>query len=238
MGRRSGCGGAIAILGLAIVLLWAVLPPAAAGLIRLGLEAAGLRADRLVVRVEADPPLRLLAGRADRVAVEGTIVRWDGMAAHSLALTLDDVDLFGRRAGRVEGLLEGVDIAAGTAGSLVAVRIEVSGAGSGPRARLIVAPEEAARVVLALARGVGVVGGRVTLVPPDRVEVEVAGHRLTARVAVVDGDVVVEGGGLARLVVLEAGAVAGFTVNSVVVGSDRGLVVEGRLDPGRLGLAG
>lgn len=99
-------------------------------------------------------------------------------------------------------------------------------------------PAEAIRVVLALARGVGLVEGRLVLAPADRVELDVAGRRLTARVAVVDGSVVVEGGGLPRLVVLGAGAVAGLEVRSVMIGTDGGLVVEGRLDPGRLGLAG
>lgn len=237
MGRRGGCGGAVVILVLAGVVLSLLLPAVAGGLVGLGLEAAGLRAEELSVRVEANPPLRLLAGRADRVVVEGTSVRWDGTTADALAVTLDDVDLFARRAGSVDGRLEGVE-ATGPVGTLVIARVEIAGPGDGPTTRLFVTPAETTRVVLALARGVGLVEGRVVLAPPDRVELDVAGRRLTARVAVVDGSVVVEGGGLPRLVVLEAGAASGLEIRSVVIGTDGGLVVEGRLDPGRLGLAG
>lgn len=99
MGRRGGCGGAVVILVLAIIVLSLLLPAVAGGLVGLGLEAAGLRAAELSVRVEANLPLRLLAGRADRVLVEGTRVRWDEATAEALAVTLDDVDLLARRAG-------------------------------------------------------------------------------------------------------------------------------------------
>lgn len=238
MGRRSGCGGALAIVVLAAVVLSIALPPVWAGLVRLGLEATGLRADELIVRVEANPSLRLLVGQADRVVVEGTMARWDGMTARSLDLTLDAVDLFGRRAGSVEGLLEEVSVEAGPAGPLAVARVEISGPGSGPTARLSVAPSEARRLVEALARGVGGVGVQVVLMAPDRVALEVADRRLLARVAVVDGAVVVEGQGLPPLSVLAAGAMSGLEVESVAVGADGGLVIEGRLDPRRLGLGG
>lgn len=92
MGRRSGCLGGLVILALAGLVLSLLLPSAAGGLVELGLTAAGLRAEHLVVRVEADPPLRILLGRADRVVVEGSGITWDGTTAASLALVAADVD--------------------------------------------------------------------------------------------------------------------------------------------------
>lgn len=235
MRRRGGCLGLLTILALGAVVLSALLPLAAAGLVTVGLEAAGLRGDRLAVRVEAEPALRLLTGDADRVVVDGSGVRWGTTTAASLRLVLVGVDLLGRRAATIEGRLTGVETG-GPTGPLAVASVEIDGPGTGPDARLAIAPGEAGRVVADLAASVGLVGGRVVLEPPDRVAVAVAGRRLEARIGVDEGSVVVAGSGLPRLVLLEAGVVAGLAVGSVRVQADGGLVVEGRLDPTALGL--
>lgn len=235
MRRRGGCLGLLTILALGAVVLSALLPPAAAGLVTVGLEAAGLRGDRLAVEVEAEPALRLLTGRADRVRIEGSGVRWADSTAASLHLVFVGVDLLGRRAATIEGRLAGVETD-GPSGPLSVASVAIEGPGAGPAARLGVDPGEARRVVAALASSVGLVGGRVALEPPDRVAVSVAGRSLEARIVVDDGSVVVTGSGLPRLVVLRAGAVAGLVIGSVRVEADGGLLVEGRLDPTALGL--
>ena len=237
MGRRSGCLGGLVILALAGLVLSLLLPFAAGGLVELGLTAAGLRAEHLVVRVEADPPLRLLLGRADRVVVEGSGITWNGTTAASLALVAVDVDLLGRHADTVGGRLSNVRLAAGPAGALTVTELEIEGPGSGPDARLRIAAAEARRAVEALAAALGVGVVRVALEPPDRVVVGIAGQRLAARIAVVEGSVVVNGPGLPSIVVLGAKAVRGLVLRSVAVEADGGLLVEGRLDPGLLGLA-
>lgn len=235
--RRSGCGGAVVTLVVAGALLSLLLPVAAGGIVTFGLEAAGLRAERLEVRVEASPSLRLLTGRADRVLVTGTGVQWGGTTAASLSLTLGGVDLLGRRAETVYGGLNDL-LVDGPGGVLVVAWVTLSGVGSAPWLSLDLSPEEAARVVGALAGRLGLGLAQVELAAPDRVVVEVAGRRLVARIAVVDGAVVVEGAGVPQLVVLAAGSVRGFEPRSVAVGPDGGVLVEGYLDPRTLGLAG
>ena len=57
-----------------------------------GLDRAGLQSDDLDVTVDADPPLKLALGQADRVNIAATGVEWDDLRAGTLELVLDDVD--------------------------------------------------------------------------------------------------------------------------------------------------
>jgi hypothetical protein len=225
------------IVALGGTILSFLLPSVAAGLVTLGLEAAGPRADQLAVSVEADPPLRLLFARADRVVVEAAGVRWGTTSAGSLSLVLEGVDLVARRAETIDGRLTDVRTADGPAGPVTVASVTISGSGSGPQVRAVVAPAEAARVVEGLAGSVGLAGARIVLEPPDRVLVTVAGRRIEARVVVTAGAVVVTATGLPNLVVLRAGSVGDVEIRSVGVAADGGLVIEGRLDPVVFGLA-
>ncbi len=164
-------------------------------------------------------------------------MRWAGTTAASLSITLAEVDLFGRRAEAVEGRL--VDLVIdGPQGPLVVGSVALEGSSEALNLELGLGAGEAARTLVALVAELGLGQPRVGLEPPDRVVLEVADRRLVAQIAVVDGAVVVEGEGLAQLVVLTAGSVRGFEPRSVAVGPDGGVVVEGRLDPQSLGLAG
>ena len=102
----------VLILAAAFVagLAWFGGPPIASALVGTSLTAAGLDATDLDVRVEADPPVLVAIGKADRVTVEGTDVDWDGLEARSLDLTLSDVNLLGPTARTVEGRLVGVEL--------------------------------------------------------------------------------------------------------------------------------
>ena len=104
--------GCLSVLILAAAFLvaftWFGAPPLAEAVVTAGLTGAGLRSDDLEVSVEADPPLALALGRADRVAISGTDVRWNGVRAGSLNLALDDVDFLARTAGTASGSLDGV----------------------------------------------------------------------------------------------------------------------------------
>lgn len=106
--------GCLSVLVLAALFLvvgtWFGGPPIAEALVTTGLTASGLHSDDLAVQVEADPPLRLATGHADRVVVDGTDVSWNGLTADALHLTLDDVDFLGRSAGQTNGRLTGVEL--------------------------------------------------------------------------------------------------------------------------------
>lgn len=127
--------GCLGVLILAVVLVaagvWFGGPPIAGRLVSIGLGSAGLRSDDLEVSVQADPPLELGLGHADRVVVTGTNVAWHGYRADALDLTLDDVDLLGRSAARTTGELTGVELpGAEPRGSRATVEID----GRGPSA--------------------------------------------------------------------------------------------------------
>ena len=106
--------GCLFVLVLAAIFLvgvaWFGGPTIASALVGTSLTAAGLDATDLDVIVEADPPLLVATGQADRVTVEGTDVDWNGLEARSLEMTLSDVDLLGPTAVTVDGRLEGVEL--------------------------------------------------------------------------------------------------------------------------------
>jgi hypothetical protein len=106
-----GCLFVLIVAALFVVgLAWFAGPPIASALVGTTLTAAGLNATDLDVRVEADPPVLVAIGQADRVTIEGTDVDWDGLEARSIALTLTDASLIGPSAAEVEGRLVGVEL--------------------------------------------------------------------------------------------------------------------------------
>lgn len=106
--------GCLSVLVLAAIFLvagaWFGGPPIAEALVSTALATSGLHSNDLHVQVEADPPLRLATGRADRVVVDGMDVTWNGLTADTFHLTLDDVDFLGRSAGETSGRLTGVEL--------------------------------------------------------------------------------------------------------------------------------
>jgi hypothetical protein len=106
--------GCLSVLILAALFLvvgaWFGGQPIAEALVTTGLTGSGLHSDDLRVHVQADPPLELATGRADRVVVDGRDVTWNGLTADTLHLTLDDVDFVGRSAGQTNGRLTGVEL--------------------------------------------------------------------------------------------------------------------------------
>jgi hypothetical protein len=106
--------GCLSVLILAAIFVvagaWFGGPPIAEALVSTGLTASGLRSDDLHVEVEAEPPLTLALGRADRVNVDATDVEWNGLTADTLDLVLRDVDFLGRTAGETSGRMTGVEL--------------------------------------------------------------------------------------------------------------------------------
>lgn len=106
-----GCLSVLVLAALfAVVGAWFGGPPIATALVTTGLTSSGLHSDDLEVTVQADPPLALALGRADRVVVSGTAVEWNGLTADTLDLTLHGVDFLSRSADQANGVLTGVEL--------------------------------------------------------------------------------------------------------------------------------
>ena len=102
----------VLLVGIAVVLgaAWFGGPPATSAVIASILQGSGYKAASSTVTATADPPLRLLLGHADRVTIDGRDVTWRTFRAARLQITLDDVDLFGRTAGSIEGTIDGAEL--------------------------------------------------------------------------------------------------------------------------------
>lgn len=140
------------MLSLAVILVvmgvWFGGPPIAERLVSIGLGSAGLRSEDLDVSVQADPPLELALGHADRVVVSGRNVAWHEYHADALHLALDDVDLFGRSAARTTGELTGVELpGAEPPGSRATVEI----VGRGPSASVTITIDRSTAEAMAAA---------------------------------------------------------------------------------------
>ncbi|HEV8545639.1 MAG TPA: LmeA family phospholipid-binding protein [Candidatus Limnocylindrales bacterium] len=129
----------VLVLGAALLvgIVWFGGPPIAGSVIAASLASSGFTAETLDVEVDADPPLTLAVGRADRVRITAGNVRWNGLVAQSMALELGHVDLIGRTAATVDGTFQGVALA-GPGGAPVAAAIEIHGPASGAEASITV----------------------------------------------------------------------------------------------------
>src|SRR5215212_9436227 len=122
-----GCLSVIVIAALFIVgAIWFGGPPVAGTVVEATLAGSGFASAETDVDVHADPPLTLVAGRADRITIHATDVLWHGLQAGTMTLAIDDVDLFGRTAGHVEGPFEDVELRA-ESGTSIPVTIAIEG---------------------------------------------------------------------------------------------------------------
>jgi hypothetical protein len=164
--------------------VWLGGPPVASGLVTAGLAVTGFSAASTNVAVDADPPLELLGGHADRVRIVATDARFGTLRADSVDLTLSDVDLFAPTAERIDGLLEGVVLEAG-AGPIPVTSVEIGGAGDAAPAtiRMRAAAFEAL-AEQSLAGALGQVPTDVRLAAPDRLTLTIAGVSTSAELGV------------------------------------------------------
>ena len=225
--------GCLGFLVLVVVLLlagiWFAGPPVAEGLVRTGLGSAGLHSDDLAVAVQADPPLELALGRADRLVVTGTDVAWDEYHAHSVHLTLDDVDLLGRSAARTTGELTGVELP-GVKPSGSKAKIDI--AGRGPTASVTITMHRATTEAVAsaaFAQTTGIRPTSTTLAAPNVIRFAAGPIAASGTISVgPDGSL-----GVAtprgRVVVLEPGASDPIHLSRVAV-QDGDLVLTGTVD--------
>lgn len=187
--------GCLSILLLAAIFIfgaiWFAGPPIASTVLEATLTSSGFAADELDVSIDTSPPLVLIVGRADRVTIRASGVRWNGLKAESMVLAMDDVDLFARSAGRADGSFEGVELE-GPDGDPVLASIELAGPSDAAATTVRVDRVTVERVAEAAFEGeFGVKADSVRLVAPNEIRLTIAGLTIAGRLEVV-GD-----GGLA-----------------------------------------
>jgi len=225
--------GCLSILIIAAVFvvgtIWFGGPPLAETVVEASLTGSGFTADELDVTVSADPPLVLALGRADRVDIAATGVRWNTLRAGSMSLRLDDVDLLERSATSAEGQFGDVELpVSGDDPALVGITID----GPADRARTTIDIDRAAVDRIALAafeREFGTRPDSVELIAPDKIQVSLGGNGLNGTLRVdPDGSLVVASMlGTARL--LQPDQSLPLQLTGVSVGA-AGLELTGTID--------
>jgi hypothetical protein len=214
-------------------LVWFAGPQVASGAVTMALQGSGLAADRLDVRVTADPPLVLAVGRADRVTIHATAARWRGVRLASLDLELDAADLLGRTATRAEGRLEGVELdTAGGQRVLADVELEGSAAAAATTIRIGAGNVEAVTIDAFEAR-FGVRPSSARLVAPNTVRVVLGGLAINSRLSIGPKGSVVAAASGESIVLFTPTPSLPLRLTSLAVTSS-GLELRGTLDVGAL----
>jgi len=222
---------------LLVVIAWFGLPPLASAAISAGLGAAGFHASAETVDVVADPPLELLALRADQVHLRASRATFRGLAVAGVDLTVTKLSVLDRSAGTIEGTLNGVTVPDADGGSIPVATIGVAGSGS--------AKSVAVRLGIGLrqvetlaAAALGAPAGSiatVTLAGPNRAAIVVAGVAVAGRLIIdADGALVFRPShgvaGIGTGLVLARPDPAGPIRLTGVIADPTGLAVEGALD--------
>ena len=176
----------VLILGAAILggAAWFGSPVLASAVIANALDGSGFTAATRTVKATADPPPRLLTGRADRVEIEATDVDFRTFHAAALDLVLTDVDLFARTAGGISGTID--DAAMRTNEGVAAeADVTVEGSGRDADATIIVDAATVERVVTdAFQREFDISVTDVVLVEPDILRVSAGPTSVEGRLEV------------------------------------------------------
>jgi hypothetical protein len=197
--------GCLSILIIAAVFLVAIVwfggVPLAETVVKASLTSSAFDADELDVIVHADPPLKLALGRADRVEIEATGVRWEVLRAGSMTMRLDGVDLLARTATTADGQFRDVEFPV-AGGDPALVGIAIHGPADGARTTIdIDAPTVNRMALAAFETTFGTRPDSAELVVPDKIRVVLGGRELSGTLRVdADGLVVASGLGTIRLV--------------------------------------
>ena len=225
-----GCLSVLIIAAAFLVgIVWFGGVPLAETVVEASLTSSAFEADELDVTVSADPPLVLALGRADRVEIEATGVRWVDLRAGSMSMRLDGVDLLARTATTADGQFRDVELAV-AGGEPALVAIGISGPADGARTTIDIDGPTVSRIALsAFEEEFGTRPDSAELVAPNQVRVTLAGRQLSGTLAVeADGALVVETGlGKVRLVEPDPSLPLRLMSVSVV---DGGLALTGTLD--------
>ena len=196
-----GCLSVLIIAAAFLVgIVWFGGVPLAETVVEASLATAAFEADELDVTVHADPPLVLALGRADRVEIEATGVRWEDLRARSMSMRLDGVDLLARTATTADGQFRDVELAM-AGGEPALVGIGISGPAEGARTTIDIDGPTVNRVALtAFEEEFGTRPDSSDLVAPDRIRVRLGGKELHGTLRVeANGLVVTSGLGTIRL---------------------------------------
>jgi len=225
-----GCLSVLIIAAAFLVgIVWFGGVPLAETVVEASLTTSAFEADELDVTVHADPPLELALGRADRVEIEATGVRWEDLRAGSMSMRLDGVDLLARTATTADGEFRDVELAV-AGGDPALVGIGISGPADGACTTIDIDGLTVNQMALnAFEDTIGTRPDSAELVAPNQVRVTVAGRQLSGTLVVeADGALVVETGlGKVRLVEPDPSIPLRLTAVSVV---DGGLELTGTLD--------
>jgi len=225
-----GCLSVLIIAAVFLVgIVWFGGVPLAETVVEASLTSSAFEADELDVTVHADPPLELALGRADRVEIEATGVRWEDLRAGSMTLRLDGVDLLGRTATTADGQFRDVELAV-AGGEPALVGIAIHGPANGARTTIEIDRPTVNRMALAaFEETFGTRPDSAELVAPNGVRVGIGGRELNGTLRVdVDGALVVSSGlGTIRLVEPDPSLPLRLTSVSIV---DGGLALTGTLD--------
>lgn len=225
-----GCLITIAfLLGIAIAATWFILPPAIGTLTQGALVAAGVDADTTTVTVSADPPLRLLTLRADSIRIQATNLTYRGLRSTSADISLRDVALTERSFKTIDGTLKGVRFKLETGPELGVAVIRLSGPASRIQATMTIPAVDAEALAVASVEGaIGITPRSVKLTGPDRVEVDVGGLAVAARLGLrEDGALMLEAPGsspIGSIALVVPGQDLPFRIESFEI-ADGGLVI-------------
>lgn len=228
--------GFLVTAGVALAVLWFGLPIAASGLVTATAVAAGLDGATTRADVQADPPLAVLLGHADRVRITSSNDTLRGVGIASLDLTLSGVGLLDRSAQSIDGTLSGIQAVA-DATSVRIDRATLSGDPAAARLVFLVQPDDVAAALQARLTSAG--GGTVGPVEarsPDGVTALVDGHDVTFTLSVEpNGSLVARppGGILGPVVLWAPGSGLPATLDGVSVVAD-GIRITGTLDAATL----
>jgi hypothetical protein len=225
--------GCLSVLVLALafvaIAIWFGGPPLASAVVRTTLTSSGFTADTLDVEVTSDPPLKLAVGRADRIAIMATGVRWNTLRLASLSLSLGSVDLVARTAATADGRLGGAQLNRAD-GEPIVGDVVVSGPADAARTTFSVdAPAVDAMAIAAFETTFGVRPSSATLAAPDLVRVKVGGLTISGRLSVAaDGSIVVTANGATiRLLAPDPSLPVRLTALSV---TPKGIELVGTID--------
>ncbi|HET7031086.1 MAG TPA: hypothetical protein VFI34_11290 [Candidatus Limnocylindrales bacterium] len=174
----------IAAAVIVVAAAWFGAPPLASAVVGAALGSSGFEATTLETSVTADPPPRILLGHADAVRIRASGVAFRTFQAETLDLTLTDVDLIGRTAGRISGTIDGAAVNTPD-GIPTTADVTVDGDASGATSEIRIAGATVDRVVRAtLAKQVGVDITRTELAEPDVLRIVTAGATIEGRIVV------------------------------------------------------
>jgi hypothetical protein len=221
----------VLIVGAALLvgIVWFGGPPIAGSVITASLASSGFTAERLDVEVDADPPLTLAVGRADRVRITAADVRWNGLVAQSMALDLGQVDLVGRTATTVDGTFGGVAVA-GPGGVPVAAVIDIHGPASGAETSITVDGSAAATAARAAVEAdFGIHPTSVELRAPNIIRILALGQTIDGRLELAPDGAIVAVGSFGTVRVIEPDPAIPIQLTGLAVADGR-LVVTGIFD--------